>query len=122
MALGMTYEEYWERDPFLVKYYREAHLIKIEQRNQELWMQGIYIYNAMSTVFANIFAKKGTPKSNYLEKPIRLTPLSKEEKRIEAERAKAKIIAELTAWEKRFKKQYPEGKGGVKNGNHNGRD
>lgn len=106
----MSTEEYWERDPYLVKCFRDAHIIKIEQKNQELWMQGLYIYNAFSTVLANAFSKKGKRPEKYLEKPIRITPLSKEEKRIEAEREKKKIIKELSKWEKSFKNKYPSGK------------
>lgn len=106
----MTTEEYWEGDPYLVVYYRRAHLLKVEQRNQELWLQGLYIYNAFGTVLANAFAKKGAKKQKYLEKPIRITPLTETEKRLKAEEERRKVIAHFTALQKAWDKKHKKGK------------
>ena len=62
LSIGMTEEQYWDGDPELVKYYRKAEEIRNEKRNQELWLQGMYIYEALcdaSPIF-HAFAKKGT--------------------------------------------------------------
>lgn len=69
----MTYEQYWEHDPWLTKYYLEAHQIKNEQKNQEMWVQGRYFYDAVSVVMHNAFRKKSDKEANYPKEPYPLT-------------------------------------------------
>ena len=71
LAMGMSYHEYWEMDSTLVIAYREAEEIKNEKRNQELWLQGMYIYEALCDVAPILrpFGKKGTRANKYSEKP-----------------------------------------------------
>jgi hypothetical protein len=76
----MTADQYWEQDPMLTKYYRDAHNLTIETRNEELWLQGLYIYNAVAVVMANAMKKKGQSAQKYMDKPIRITPLTRAEK------------------------------------------
>lgn len=47
MALGMTYDEYWNGDNELPKYYRKKYRIEAELRAQDMWMQGAYFYDSM---------------------------------------------------------------------------
>jgi len=71
----MTAEQYWDDDSTLVRYYRKADEMQIERRNQELWLQGRYIYDALCAV-APIFnsnSKKGTKSHKYLEEPYAVT-------------------------------------------------
>ena len=42
----MTYEQFWEQDCELVKYYRKAAQIRQDLRNQDAWLQGAYFYEA----------------------------------------------------------------------------
>ena len=82
----MTPEQYWEGDCTLVKYYRKAEELRNEKRNQELWLQGMYIYEALCDVapILHAFAKKGTKPSPYPEKPY---PISdKQVKKAEEEK------------------------------------
>ena len=67
----MTPEQYWDGDCTLVKYYRKAEEIRNEKRNQELWLQGMYIYEALCDVspVLHAFAKKGTKPSPYSAEP-----------------------------------------------------
>lgn len=75
LAIGMTYEQYWDSDCTLVKYYRKAEELRNEKKNQELWLQGMYIYEALCDVspILHAFAKKGTKPSPYPHKPYSLT-------------------------------------------------
>ena len=50
LSIGMTEEQYWDRDCCLVKFYREAEEIRRERVNQELWLQGMYFYDALARV------------------------------------------------------------------------
>lgn len=75
LSIGMTYDQYWNNDPHLVKYYRMAEEIKREVRNQELWLQGMYIYEALCDVspILHSFAKKGTKPIPYTDHPYPLS-------------------------------------------------
>lgn len=75
LSIGMTYEQFWEGDPILAKCYREADEIKAERKNQELWLQGMYIYEALCDVspVLHAFAKRGTKANPYSERPYAIT-------------------------------------------------
>lgn len=70
----MTYEQFWEQDVDLAKYYREAWNLKRDVRNQELWLQGAYIYEAIldAAPVLHPFAKKGTKATPYRDHPFEL--------------------------------------------------
>ena len=75
LSIGMTYEQYWEGDSSLVKYYRDAFLLQKDRKNEELWLQGMYIYEAIcdASPILHAFAKKGTKPHPYVDKPYALT-------------------------------------------------
>ena len=87
----MTPEQYWDGDPELVKFYREAYEIKMERRNQELWLQGMYIYEAIcdASPILHSFAKKGTKPHPYAEKPYALTDKQRKQNSVDKEKAVA---------------------------------
>lgn len=90
LSIGMTEEQYWDRDSTLVKYYREAEQLRHERVNQDMWLQGMYIYDAISrlTPILHAFAKKGTKAKPYVDAPY---PISKRtEKQAEEQKEKAK--------------------------------
>ena len=95
MSIGMTYDQYWNDDPTLVKHFRKAAEIKADRKNQELWLQGMYIYEALCCVspVMRAFAKKGTKPIPYPDTPYALNS---------AQRTKEK--------ETRKKKVYDKGK------------
>ena len=91
LSIGMTYEQFWEGDPMLCKYYREAEELRNEKKNQELWLQGAYIYEAIADLapILHAFAKKGTKPQPYCEAPYPITKKQQERIRIEKERKMA---------------------------------
>ena len=84
LSIGMTYEQFWDGDPMLCKYYREAEEIRNEKKNQELWLQGMYIYEAIADLspILQAFAKKGTKAQPYVDAPYPIT--KKQRERIKA--------------------------------------
>ena len=86
LSIGMSAEQYWDGDCTLPKYYRQAEELRNEKRNQELWLQGMYIYEAICDVapILHAFAKKGTKPTPYSAKPYPLNP--KQIKRDEEEK------------------------------------
>ena len=105
--MGMTYEQFWEQSPFLTVAYRKAYRLKREADNEQAWLQGIYVFDAFAVCLANVFAKRGSRKQTYIEKPIDIFPLTEREKkrREEAENAKMQAAMEAMAREQRRKKK-----------------
>ena len=101
LAMGMTSEEFWYDDPRLAKAYREAQILKTELMNQEAWIHGLYVYDAVATAINNSFGGKGTKKQKYLEKPIELNPPKQT-----PEEAKRKVISTLDAWKEAWDKTH----------------
>ena len=97
LSIGMTPEQYWDGDSTLVKYYRKAEELRNDKRNQELWLQGMYVYEAICDVapILHAFAKKGTKPTPYSAKPYPLN--DKQTKRDEEEKQR-----KLTEKGKRF--------------------
>lgn len=98
----MSYEQYWDADCQLVKYYRKAHEIKKKLKNEELWLQGAYIYDALCAVapVLHAFAKKGTKPLPYPTKPYSLTTEkeSEEDKKQQEKLNRQKAKAIFEAW------------------------
>lgn len=84
----MTYEQFWDGDPHLAKYYRQADELKVERKNQELWLQGLYIYEALCDVapILQAMAKKGTKARPYPEQPYAITEKQRKRELEEKER------------------------------------
>lgn len=92
LSIGMTYDQFWNDDVDLAKYYRKADEMRTERLNQQLWLQGMYFYEAICDVspILHAFAKKGTKPHPYPERPYSLT----EKARDKAEEEKTKVNAE----------------------------
>lgn len=79
--MGMTYEQYWEQSPYLAVAYRKAWKLRKQAENEQAWLQGLYNFDALAVVLANVFAKRGAKKQTYIEKPIDIFPLTEREKK-----------------------------------------
>lgn len=104
LSIGMTAEQFWDGDPYLVKYYRQADEIKIERKNQELWLQGLYVYEAICDVapILQAMAKKGTKARPYPEQPYAIT---EKQRRREAEEKEKRIALKGKRMMERFMRQ-----------------
>lgn len=80
LSIGMTPEQYWDGDPMLVKYYREAECLRRQRVNEELWLQGLYVYEAICDVapVLHAFAKRGTKAHPYIDAPYPIDRVQKE--------------------------------------------
>lgn len=97
MSCGMSYDLYWHGDPYAPRMFYKAQKLQNERHNQEMWLQGLYIYNAFSVVLSNAFSKKGSKPAKYIEKPFPLYPPTKEEREAEALKERQKAIRSFQA-------------------------
>lgn len=102
LAIGMSSAEYWSGDSSLVRYYRKAHKFKQDEFNNNAWLQGLYVYDAVSTAIYNALRGKNTKARDYAQQPYNFENKEKSElekaKEVEAEQAKA------AAWMENFVK------------------
>lgn len=101
----MSRDEFWNQSPYLARVYRKAYYHRKSEINQNMWIQGLYIYNALGVVMNNCFGGKGVKKLNYVEKPIEIFPPTPAEEQRKAEEERKKIIAAFNVWSKLIDKQ-----------------
>ena len=96
MVMGMTYDQFWEGDPRTVVAYRESDKLKRRRRNEELWLEGVYMVEALRSTVGNMFSK-GT-KYEYPVEPFAITEdeqndRKEREQKAKVERMKAAFMA-----------------------------
>ena len=101
MVYGMTYDEFWYAEPWRAVSYRKAHRLRMEQTNQQLWIAGLYNYNAVSVALNNAFSKQ---KLKYIKEPIQLFKPTEEEQKAKAEETRRNLVEKLNAWKDAFEK------------------
>jgi len=89
MLYGMTYEQYWYGDPWMVTEFADAYLLKRRARNEELWLEGVYFANAMGITLNNAFNKS---KKKYLDKPLDIFGKTAAEKEQEKRNQRKRVI------------------------------
>lgn len=95
ISYGMTWKQFWYGDPWMVKDYRDAYILKRRTENENLWLQGAYIYNAFQAVIATAFGKQ---REKYVEKPFDIFPKTEAEKHQERVNERNRIIRYLNSW------------------------
>lgn len=78
--MGMTYEQYWDGESDLVKFYREARKLEDQRINETAWLHGRYIYEVMADLYPayNSNVKRGVKTKPYLDKPLDIGKDTKE--------------------------------------------
>lgn len=91
MLWGMSYDEFWHGEPDRVNFYKKAYELHKETINNELWLQGLYVYRALMATSGYSFGNKNDP-PKYYEQPIPFTKAERkayEEKTVEREKQEA---------------------------------
>lgn len=98
----MTAQDYWYGDSWLAKGYRKAYELKRVQRNQEMWLEGVYFMHAIEATVGNMLAGKKHTKIKYPDEPLPITQMEAEEReerkaREKMERMKARMFERAMA-------------------------
>ena len=127
MSLGMTYDEFWNKNVDMARAYRKADELKRRRQNEVLWLQGVYVRDALICTVGNMFSGKSAQKQEYPKEPYPITDLEirereEREARIREERIKANFAAFAARMMKKMPVEaHPDIKGGEineRNGNH----
>ena len=73
LAMGMSYDEYWNGDAQCCVAYRKAYEEKLELQDAMLWRQGLYIYHALCCVAPYFNSIQPRKPEEYIEKPFGLS-------------------------------------------------
>ena len=98
----MTYDQFWHGDVWLADAYYRADQLSIQRRSEEMWLQGLYNFAAVSVAVGNALRRKGAKAKTYPEEPIRLIPLTEEEKAARAERERRKAVEYFNNLQKKW--------------------
>ena len=105
MAWGMSWSEFWYDSLDRLHDYWQANQFSIERRNQELWLQGIYIHAAIASCFDS---KK---RAKYPDKPYRITEMTDAEREVENQRKIERLREFLNDHKKQFDTRHNKGVG-----------
>lgn len=88
LSIGMSEDQYWDKDCNLVTYYRKAEELRSHHKNQDLWLQGAYFYDALCRVspIFHAFAKKSAKPLPYPDEPYAITNQQNKSKQAEKEK------------------------------------
>ena len=102
MLYGMTSEQFWFGDPWMVIAFQQAYLLRQRKRNEEMWIQGAYVANAVATAINNGFSKR---KIDYLKEPLDIYPKTYAEEQEEIRQERQKLVRQLSALAARYNKK-----------------
>lgn len=97
----MTYQQFFNEDPYLVRFYKKKYELELDKMSTEYWILGKYIDEAISVNLYNGWGrKKGQPAIHYRSSPFDLTG------RMDYEQRKRKEEVQAEAWMHNFVNRY----------------
>lgn len=112
MSIGMSYDEFWNGDVSMVKAYRKANELRDKRRNFELWLSGMYVYEALcdASPLFRFTMKKGSIKPEpYVKEPYPITEAEvREREELEAKQREERLKAEFAAFAERMRKKMSQ--------------
>jgi hypothetical protein len=107
MSIGMSYDEFWNQDVTIVGAYRKADELNRRRQNEVLWLQGLYIRDALISTVGNMFSGKGAKKHEYPGEPYPVTAeqvaeQEEQKRKLAEERMKAEFAAFAAAVARRM--------------------
>ena len=112
MSIGMSYDEFWNGDVSMVKAYRVAYDLKEKRKNQELWLQGMYFYEALcdASPLFRFSMKKGIIKPEpYLREPYPITAAEvREREERQAQEREERLKAGFAVFVEQLRKKMPQ--------------
>ena len=111
MSFGMSYHDFWYGPAFMTTFYKDAHKLRLRQQDENNWMLGMYVYEAIldCSPILHAFSKKGTKPLPYAEKPYLMDKFddkTQAEKEQEMENERLKFTIQMQNWYRATKKQF----------------
>lgn len=97
MLWGMTYEQYWDGDVSAHKMFKRAAKLRRKQTNEDAWLQGAYIYEALCAASSLFRGMKPSRPQKFREEPYDIFEEDRKRREEEAARAKYEAIRDKVA-------------------------
>ena len=97
MVYGMTYDQFWDGDVSAHKMFRRAAKLRKKQVNEDAWLQGAYIYEALCASSSLFRGMKPSRPSTYRDKPYDIFEEDKKRREEEEQRARYEKMREKVA-------------------------
>lgn len=94
LLVGMTYDQFWNDDVYLVRHYINLYKLVNIRREQDAWMIGVYVREALQDV-ASCFGNK---KYNYPDKPYGFFDIQEEQSQIDIDMQKKLEEEKAKVW------------------------
>jgi len=103
MAIGMTYEQYWYDDPLMVRAFYKADKLCRKRADEQAWLNGLYVLNALNATVGNMFRKAGQAPAEYPKEPFMMSQeANAKEEREMTEEEKEQDATWALAWMSSF--------------------
>ena len=111
MSYGMSYNDFWYGPAFMTTFYRDANKLELRRQDENNWMIGMYVYEALCDVspVLHAFSKKGTKPLPYAKKPYLMDQFEEKteaEKEQEKENERLKFMVQMNNWYRATRKQF----------------
>jgi len=123
LIMGMTPEQFWDGESWLKKHYRAAYRQRVRNeeriRDQQAWLMGIYVRDALQSVamLVNGFVPKGASPMPYPETPMlekaekeKAQADKKKQEELQMQRAMAMFQAMTSGFNRSIEKKQAEQK------------
>lgn len=94
MAIGMSYDEFWNQDVSIARVYLKADEIRRRRQNEALWLQGLYVRDALCCSVVNMFSDKNAQKFEYPAEPY---PITEQQIREREEQKRRQMVERIKA-------------------------
>lgn len=92
LALGISEERFWDSCPVDLKPYEKAYEIRLKRKDEQMWMQGMYFYNALSVSLSHFCGNK---RSKYIAAPLLCHAFEEKEERNLSDAQKENYVNQL---------------------------
>ena len=115
MSFGMSYDDFWYGDVYMTQFYKEKHKIVLQQNDENNWMIGMYVYEAVldCSPVLHAFSKTGTKPLPYSDKPYlakHFETKTEAQKQQELENDRLIAMVHFNNWFRATKKQFEKKK------------
>ena len=100
LSIGIPYKDFWGMTPRIVGLHMKAHEKHIDEVNMMMYVQGLYVRDAIASSICNSFKGKNAKPFEYPKKPYELHEHELTEK--EKEKQVQDLFAGLMAQKARF--------------------
>lgn len=91
--MGMSPDEFWYGDTSNISAYKKAHVVKRKLAEEDAWLNGLYVYNAVAACMSS--------EVSYPDSPLGMFP-DKDESRTREERAEAESRERIEEFKRRW--------------------